>query len=255
MKSTFFVTLLFLGIGMQINSQAQISKEVKIFLTNGVKIQGALLESVDDKMIKVQIEEGAEPYLIRYDHISKIKFRGNGFLTNDIREKIAVPPSLKLNEFYHEFRGGLLFGDENISGSINTINGYQFNQYLGTALGIGMNKYGNYTTLPIYASVRGYLMNQKVVPFYFGDIGYGFAWNSNNIDDAYVVENVKGGLYWQLGAGYQVNFYNSALVFSLGYINQSSRADYTYLYWAMDGVEVSEKRLLRRVNFSVGFLF
>lgn len=255
MKSTFIAILLILGIGMTIDSKAQINKEVKILLKNGVKIQGALLESVDDRTIKVSMDDKSEPYLIRYDLISKIKFKGRGYLSEDLQEKIVVPPKLGLNTFYHELRGGLLFGDENVSGTINTINGYQFNQYLGTALGIGMNKYGNYITLPIYASIKGYILDQKVAPFYFGDVGYGFAWNTNSAEDAFVVENVKGGLYWQLGAGYQFNFYNSALVLSLGYINQHSSADYTYKYWAVDGVEVSEKRLLRRVNFSVGFLF
>lgn len=255
MKSTFIATILILGIGMNINSRAQINKEVKIFLKNGVKIQGALLKYVDERTIKVSMDNQSEPYVIRYDLISKIKIKGNGYLSEDLEEKLVVPPKLELNTFYHELRGGLLFGDENVSGTVNTINGYQFNQYLGTALGIGMNKYGNYITLPIYASIKGYLKDQKVVPFYFGDVGYGFAWNSSSNQDAYVVENVKGGLYWQLGAGYQINFYNSALVFSLGYINQHSSADYTYRGWADGGVEVSEKRLLRRVNLSVGFLF
>lgn len=255
MKLIFIAILLILGIGMNIDSQAQINKEVKIFLKNGVKIQGALLESVDDRTIRVSMDDKSEPFLIRYDLISKIKFKGSGYLNEDLQEKMVVPPKLELNTFYHELRGGLLFGDENVSGTINTINGYQFNQYLGTALGVGMNKYGNYITLPIYASIKGYLKDQKVAPFYFGDVGYGFAWNSNNAEDAFVVENVKGGLYWQVGAGYQINFYNSSLVLSLGYINQQSSADYTYRYWAVDGVEVSEKRLLRRINFSVGFLF
>ena len=134
-------------------------------------------------------------------------------------------------------------------------NGYQFNRYLGTGFGIGMNKFGNYISLPIYATVKGYIKDSKICPFYFGDVGYGFAWRNEKEGNGYMSDNVKGGLYWQLGAGYQFNFYKSALVITLGYVNQNSKADYTYLYWAMDGVEVSEKRLLRRVNFSVGFLF
>jgi len=122
-------------------------------------------------------------------------------------------------------------------------------------LGIGLNRYGNYTSLPLYATVKGYLFDRNISPFYFGDIGYGFAWRNNKELDGYDVDNVKGGLYWQLGAGYQLNYYKSSLVFTLGYSLQSSTADYTYQYWAVDGVEVSEKRIIRRISFTVGFLF
>jgi hypothetical protein len=149
----------------------------------------------------------------------------------------------------------LLFGDENISGGLQTINGYQFSQYLGTGIGVGMNKFGNYISLPIYASIKGYILDRKVSPFYFGDVGYGLAWASDKTHEGYSINNVKGGVYWQLGAGYQFNFYNNSFVITLGYVNQNSTAEYEYDYWAIDGVEISEKRLLRRVNLSIGFLF
>ncbi len=255
MRVNFFVVLILLPLLFTLSGYAQVNKKTKIVLKNGVKINGAILESIDDEYLKVRISMGAEPILVNYDHIKKITFRGDGTLNDKIKENIESSPGLKLNAFYHELRGGLLFGDENVSGGIQTINGYQFNQYLGTGIGVGVNKFGNYISLPIYASIKGYIFDRKVSPFYFGDIGYGMAWVSDKEQDGYSVNNVKGGLYWQLGAGYQFNFYNSALVIALGYVNQSSTAEYNYDYWAIDGVEVSEKRLLRRVNLSIGFLF
>jgi hypothetical protein len=255
MRSLVSITLILAVLGFSFIGYAQANKETKIVLKNGVKIHGAILESMDDEYLKVRISESAEPLLLNYDHIKKISFRGNGSLNRNIKEQISSPPGLQLNTFYHEFRGGLLFGNENISGGLHTINGYQFNQYLGTGVGVGLNKFGNYISLPIYASVKGYILDQKVSPFYFGDIGYGLAWSSDKENNGYTIENVKGGLYWQLGAGYQFNFYNSSFVITLGYVNQSSSSDYRYDYFAMDGVEVSEKRLLRRVNLTIGMLF
>lgn len=234
---------------------AQPSRKAKILLVNGVKIKGGVVKSYDKEFIEVEMAN-MENILIRYDHIKRITFKNYGNVHSDFAEKIDTNPTLKTETFYHEFRGGLLIGEENASGTIHTINGYQFNQFLGTGLGVGLNKFGNYLTVPIYATVKGYIQDKKVSPFYYGDIGYGLAWHSNKNDDVFELDNVKGGLYWQLGLGYQINFYNSSLVLSLGYVNQGSQADYTYYRpWDLSDVEVTEKRLLRRFNLSVGFLF
>ena len=255
MRFHFFPIALLFFFVFSTEIHAQITKKVKISLKNGVKIKGGIVESFDDSLLKVKIDDSTT-FILRYDVIAKISFKGYGSVHSDIKEKLSNPPSLKTESFYHEIRGGLLFGEENIDVSLQTINGYQFNKYLGTGLGLGINKFGNYTTLPLYAQVKGYIFDKKVSPFYFGDIGYGFAWNTNKNEDLFELENVQGGLYWQLGLGYQINFYNSSIIFTLGYINQDSKADYIYYRpWDMDDVEISERRLLRRVAFSVGFLF
>lgn len=254
MKSRLFL-LIFTFCIIPFVAFSQTSRRAKIKLLNGVKIKGAMIESFDDDFLKVELAN-AESLLVRYDHIKSITFRQGGTISDNYAEKMATNPSLQIETFYHEFRGGLLFGDENISGSIHTINGYQFSQYLGTGLGFGLNKFGNYLTLPIYATVKGYLFDKKVSPFYFGDIGYGFAWHNNKNEDVFQVEDMQGGLYWQLGLGYQFNFYNSSIVIALGYLNQASTIEYTYYRpWTIDNVATSEERLIRRINFSIGFLF
>ena len=255
MRFLFFSIALLFTLVFSIKVNAQIDKQAKISLKNGIKIKGGIVESFDDSKLKVKIDD-SNIILIRYDHIRKISFKGYGNVSNDFDEKFSNPPSLKIESYYHEFRGGLLIGEENTSVSLHTINGYQFNKYLGTGLGLGINKYGNYITMPVYATVKGYLFDSKVSPFYFGDVGYGFAWKTNKNEDMFELDNVQGGLYWQLGLGYQVNFYNSSMVFTLGYINQDSKADYIYYRpWDIDDVTVSERRILRRFVLSVGFLF
>ena len=255
MKSNLFRLALFFLFAINVNAHAQINKQAKIVLNNGTRIKGAIVESFDSNRLKINIYE-SDTISIRYDHIKKIRFKEYGKINDDFEYKLSNQPSLKTESFFHEIRAGLLIGDENTSGSLQTINGYQFNKYLGTGLGIGVNKYGNYLTLPIYATVKGYLFDKKVSPFYFADIGYGFAWKSNNNEDMFELTDVQGGYYWQLGLGYQVNFYNSSLVFTLGYINQDSKADYIYYRpWDVDNVEVSERRILRRFSLTVGFSF
>jgi hypothetical protein len=256
MKYYFLLIIFLAGYVSPNEGIAQENRATKIYLKNGVRIKGAILESTTNTAIKVRIENQIEPVAIKYDHIKKIKFRGYGNLNEEMDNRIGSVPGLHLNSFYHEIRGGLLFGEENLDVSIHSLNGYQFSKYLGTGLGVGVNKFGNYVTLPIYATIKGYLKDGSVSPFYFGDIGYGFAWDTNKNKDFYIVDDVQGGLYWQLGFGYQFNFYKSALVLSLGYINQESSADYrTMNWWGTGDIEVSEKRLLRRVSFTVGILF
>ncbi|MCK5210718.1 MAG: hypothetical protein KAQ79_21960, partial [Cyclobacteriaceae bacterium] len=145
MKFHFFPIALLFFFAFSIKIHAQIDKKVKISLKNGVKIKGGIVESFDDSLLKVKIDDSTT-FIIRYDIIAKISFKDFGNVHSDFNEKLSNPPSLKTESFYHEIRGGLLFGEENVNVSLQTINGYQFNKYLGTGLGLGFNKFGNYTT-------------------------------------------------------------------------------------------------------------
>ncbi len=256
MRHHFFKIVLFVLLALSIQAHAQVNQQAKIVLKNGIKINGGIVGSFDEKMLKVNIDS-SNIIFVRYDHIKKIVFKENNKAGGvKPEELIGLQPSLNIKSFYHEFRGGLLIGEENTSITVQTINGYQFSKYLGSGLGLGVNKYGNYITLPIYATVKGYLYDKKVSPFYYGDIGYGFAWQSNRNENVFELDNVQGGLYWQLGLGYQVNFYKSAMTFTLGYSNQDSKAEYTYFSgWDINSVKVSERRILRRFALSIGFLF
>lgn len=257
MRYKFFLLSLLLVLTISIDIVAQVDRQVKVKLNNGVKIKGAIVESLDDSYLKVRIDDSTT-FLIRYNQINKINFKGYGNVNGNYKKRLSNPPTLQTETFYHELRGGLLFGEEIVNVTLQTINGYQFNKYLGTGLGLGVSKYGNITTMPLYAQVKGYLFDTKVSPFYYGDIGYGFAWNTNNNEDLIELENVQGGLYWQLGLGYQINFYNSSMTFAFGYSSQDSKVEYIYYRpWdsSINDFNVSERRILRRLTFSIGFLF
>jgi len=255
MKYSIFLVGFFLHFLHVSEAHSQVNKQVKIVMKNGVRIKGAIVKTIDVDRLEVDVD-GSQSMYIRYDLIKTIQFKNYQVVDQELKDKLSAQPSIKIETFYHEIRGSLLFGEENIDVGLHSINGYQFNQYLGTGLGLGVNKFGNYLAMPIYANVKGYIYDRKVSPFYFGDIGYGYAWNTNKNENVFEVENVKGGLYWQLGLGYQFNFYSSSLILSMGYVNQHSKADYVYYRpWDLDDVEISESRVLRRFNLSIGFLF
>ncbi len=257
MRPPFLLIALLFILVFHLDSVAQNDKQAKITLKNGNIIKGGIIGSFDSTRLKVKIDD-SNIILIKYDHISSINFSGYGNANGDFNEKPGNPPSVKTESYYHEIKGGVMFAEENLDVSLQTINGYQFNKYLGAGLGLGINKYENYITMPIYLQLKGYLYEKKVSPFYYGDIGYGFAWNTNKYDNNFEIVNVNGGLYWQLGLGYQVNFHSSSMIFTLGYISQNTSAEYIDSRpWMRNNndVDISEKRILRRIAFSVGFLF
>lgn len=243
---------------------AQYQNYSKITLKNGTKIKGYVIDSFKTKFIKIRIDTN-QPLHIYYSNIHKITFKdekGRHTLIENNIKLAAENISLHDHSFYHEFRGGILLGEDNASITLHNINGFQFNRFLAPGLGVGFDSYENFRTVPVYAHIKGYIFDRKVSPFYFTDVGYGFAWYKNADNILYKVTDVHGGYYWQVGLGYRISFYNWAMLVTLGYKNQQSGLKYAYSNYQpwMDAasdsnVEVSEKRTLRRVSFSVGFLF
>ncbi len=260
-----FICAMFLLIAMPYNNiMAQIPGMAKVRLKNGTVIKGNVFDSYDGSYVKIRLDPTQPVTYVRYEDIRKIIFRDkSGFHTLKVKdEKPEIQKiGLKDHSFYHELKGGILFGEDNTSITLHNINGYQFKRYLAPGLGIGFDRYGSYRTVPLYAHIKGYLLDRKVAPYYFADIGYGFAWYNSTNDEAYDVTNVHGGLYWQAGIGYRFSYPHAAMLFTLGYKNQTAGLNYVFdqRRWveiADDAsVEVSEKRILRRVAFTIGFLF
>ncbi len=252
----FFVLSILLVFVCSFLGYAQDVSPRKIVLNNGTKIKGASNISFEKEYLKVNLNAVDEDVLIRYDRIKKICLNRAGKPKGTSLEQLPKPPSLQTNTFFHELRGGLLIGEDHVSATLQTINGYQFNRYLGAGLSIGVNTFEQQITMPVYATVKGYIFDKHISPFYFGDIGYGFAWKKDGFDGQIAPEKVQGGYYWQLGLGYQINFHNNSFVFTFGYMNQDSRTDYVYPSpWDGEPTKVSEQRLHRRFSFAVGFLF
>jgi hypothetical protein len=96
-------------------------------------------------------------------------------------------------------------------------------------------------------------MKARFTPLYFAGVGYGFAWN-NSIDEFSNGEmRTTGGMHWQAGIGYRINFNKLAFTINLGYRNQRVKSEYTYFRpWDISDVEITEKRNLRRFVLSMG---
>ncbi len=266
-KSKLFLIFCVLLIAWLSDSKtaiAQRQKHGKITLKNGTKIKGYVIDSFKTEYIKIRVDTN-QSMRIYYSRIHKITFKdkeGRRPLIENNEKLEQETVSLHDHKFYHELRGGVLLGEDNTSITLHNINGYQFSRFLAPGIGIGFDKYENYRTIPVYAHVKGYIFDRKITPYYFGDIGYGFAWYNGEHVTGYNISDVHGGLYWQVGLGYRISFYNSALLLTFAYKNQGAGLSYIYdtlqtgMYPASDqSIEISEQRTLRRVSICIGFSF
>lgn len=125
--------------------------------------------------------------------------------------------------------GALVAGKTTINGvttaafSFQTVNGYRFSQYAMLGLGVGADLYATQTVLPVFGSFRGDLSTSgNVIPFYFGDAGYGINITENSPNS----NSFKGGLLYALGMGLKIPFNRRAgFLLSAGYRYQKT----TYL--------------------------
>lgn len=229
--------------------QAQEKTPVTVYLKNGKSIHGAIISSIFDEYLAIEIDEVTH-LDIHYDKIKMIVFGMIAPEEKEIPAKVYEPRT----GFTHTANIGLLIGqNEGSSLSLNMVNGYHFASGIQAGLGIGLDFHGNITSLPVYAQLKTNLTRRKVTPYVYLNTGYGFAW-ANNESDFIEYDHVKGSWMMQPGFGYRFNMKSMALLVGLGYRLQKVTLDYTNQGW---GGETSfhEERTLRRFALSLGISF
>jgi hypothetical protein len=104
--------------------------------------------------------------------------------------------------------------------SFQTTNGYKFNQWLYTGLGIGADLYAVQTFVPVVLSLRGdFTSKGSKIPYYFMEGGYGFNATSNDVDSV----RFGGGVTVSAGIGLKILFSgNTGFTIGAGYRFQRS---------------------------------
>jgi hypothetical protein len=250
--------------------QAIAQQQVTVVLKNGKTISGKLLDSVFEDFITLEYGQFErenipllhvsgiyfEPYKISEEQIERVVFkRERGFFHT--------------SEF-HVLIGRNSFGDAYSNVSLQTINGYAFHRMLMLGIGLGYDRYGDFTLTPAFASIRGVLWEKPMSPFYYLNAGWGFFWQPSDTDMVDYLDT-KGGYFVQAGLGYQINLERSAFTLGLGYRLQDTSMEYNMRSWGGGGWDwqwratdsfmpmgetyVEENRLLRRMVFTLGYTF
>lgn len=249
MKTTIIFGLsLLLVTAIALPAQSQDSI-VTVYLKNGQKITGRMQMSLHENYLTLAHDSLSQTHLA-YHTIKKIYF---GAVPDD------EPPPYFIREtgYFHLSELGIQVGnndyDANGTFTIHTVNGYTFSPYLMAGLGIGYDSYGSVATLPIYAHLRGIIVDRKVSPFYFAGVGGSWAWATDETSQINY-ERTRGGLFVHGGLGYQINLARSAIHFVGGYKLQQTNFAYTFQGWQSE-TEIEEKRTIRRVTITLGYSF
>ncbi|KOY86688.1 hypothetical protein AD998_11520 [bacterium 336/3] len=210
MKSFFLFFALFQIASFSIFAQKNTEKV--LYLKNEWVIRGKVL-SDDSEKIKIQTTQG-NIFVFSKTDVLEIK-----------EEKVFSNTSYKTKGFSHYTELGALAARNTANPNVNTsafsfqtVNGYKFNQYLFLGGGIGIDLYATQTFLPVFGSIRGdFVKNKLVIPFYFLDIGYGKNITTNENPNL----TFSGGALWGAGIGMKVIFNNSTgFLLSVGYRQQ-----------------------------------
>ena len=195
---------------------AQKNNDDVLYLKNGSVYRGKIVEK-KEQIVKLETYD-KNIFAIQFADIQQIK-----------QEVSLRKSSIQYKEkgYVHYTELGPLAGSNRASNgvttsafSFQTVNGYKFNQYLFTGIGIGADLYAVQTFVPIVLSLRGdFTKKGNKIPFYFVEGGYSLNATSNDVDGI----KYQGGNTFAAGLGLKILFNeNTGFVIGAGYRFQRS---------------------------------
>ncbi|MCF2489085.1 hypothetical protein [Dyadobacter sp. CY347] len=192
----------------------QQEKQVSLYLKNGSVLRGKLLE--DSARLSIQTYDKSV-WVFEKTEVDSV-----------IAGKVDNPNLTYKNKGFVHYTelGPLAMSNRASNGvttsafSFQTTNGYKFNQWIYTGIGVGADLYAVQTFVPVVLSLRGDFTNKgSKIPFYFLEGGYGFNATSNDVDSV----RFGGGATFAAGIGLKILFSgNTGFTIGAGYRFQRS---------------------------------
>ncbi len=253
-KQALFI-LIFAILSWADVSAQQILEDV-VYLNNGSIIRGKIINNENDTL---KIETCGRNLLV--------------FKSTEIQNKTQEIKRVSKQEFIEGFvpidqKGiysystlGFLIGKSTASSpetfSAQTSVGYNFNNYIGLGLGIGIEKLQT-EIIPVFVSFKSNLAERANAPFFSCHIGYSFPLSKekkssdayNNYDYQY-----QGGI----NAGFDLGILtyksqNRAFTITAGYRYQLVKETYTTYYWSQNSIENNTYEF-NKISVKIGFMF
>lgn len=190
-----------------------------IYLKNGQVIKGSIIKPMDADGVQIMTTE-SDVYTFSPDEVRRIV--REEVPHDNLRNKIIVHDGegfTNITTLGYGFGIGTI-GDERAMNndedyfSIHTVNGYHLNRNVSLGVGVGVEWYGDYELVPLYADVRYYPTLTEWAPFFYSDLGYGLGF----LDEA-----TDGGVLFGIGGGVQRSVNTSfAYMASFGYRYQEN---------------------------------
>lgn len=256
----FVFLLFFMALGM--TTQAQTTTQDVIHLQNGSIIKGKIIEYEPAGKIKIEITggsilvyEGASVKKIEKETIEAPATSNNGSGPNK-----PVVNHIPSNGLHFGFGisnpvGAVDFGGPDLGVQLDITAWYQLNNYFNVGGGIGITSLTQYSFIPIYASIRSYLMKTSVS--FYAEVNAGYSvglvggwtptwrgWRTN--------EQAQGGWYLRPAIGVRFASRKKLHVgLDFGYTLQW--AQYEFMDW--NNNPVSERRTFYRPSIRLNILF
>jgi len=209
-----------------------------VILKNGSELRGEIIEMNEDSYVRIRIFDN-NIISLPAGEISKIT-----------SELIADEVHYKTSGYINRTGLELIPGGGSTTPRFYMVNGYQFNEYVGTGIGIGFTPYNDPLTLmPLFVDFNLRLQKQNYSPVLFVKFGYNVSLGHD--DDMDLISHT-GGLLFNAGLGLQFNLSSGFGWFlNAGYNIDNSR--YEFDTWGPQTVR--EDVSFRRVNFGIGLTF
>jgi hypothetical protein len=227
---------------------AQKATEDVLYLKNGWILRGKITSAPADSLVKIQTRD-QNLFVFSRPEISKMQ-------QEPIQHERNYNIFYQWRGFSHYTELGSIIANNSASGSaftFQTVNGYKFNPWVFTGLGIGLESFDNQSLLPLFGSFRGDLVHQGgFIPFYFVDGGYAFDLSGEgNINGQ--TTRYRGGALFATGLGTKLIIGNhSGLLMSVGYRYQRTSFEQEYFGGGGNSKTVTN---YRRIVIGLGLTF
>ena len=152
---------------------------------------------------------------------------------------------------------GLLEGQESTDFHLQTINGIEYRGWFA-GIGAGVDYY-RFRSIPVFLDIRKNILNNKISPFLYADVGIHFPWAKDN-ESYYQGATMSNGLYYDAGIGMNFSIKkNQGFIFSAGYSYKFAKETYAWPVNCIMGPcpEYKQTRSydLNRLSMKVGWRF
>ena len=168
----------------------------------------------------------------------------------------------RIAEFSSALRVSLLNGEaEKAGAAMQFISGIDYKTWF-TGIGAGIDYYATFKSIPVFISVVKDLNKKNNTPFINADLGYNLPLKNKSYKNTdWIHYKFKGGLYYDLSAGYKFALSKSlALSLSAGYSYKKIKEEDISVYGAgpydqpLSSINTYDYKF-RRISIKVGLWF
>ncbi|HQW02186.1 MAG: hypothetical protein IPN60_04010 [Saprospiraceae bacterium] len=224
-----------------------------VLLKDGSKLSGTIVKWELARGMELKLITGAIVNIPKEEIVKvyqDLPFSAQHSLAPEMYARGPRPYAFREEGVYQTFSGFISFSDPGGAGVHYSI-GHRFNRLLGVGLGVGFESNDFWYTrnmVPIYAEARGFLLPQRITPYYALKLGYGIALSDpiNGTLDA------KGGVLFCPEFG--VRFGGRTVSYYLGLEYKIQNATWRTTDW-WNGGEFTDKVSYRRLELRTGLVF